>query len=158
MQYLPEQVYSAQNGGPEEAELLYQLYDSTGNLLQYTDKSGVVTAIIWGYGGRYPVAKVTGITYNDALAQAVMDMAVVNNPPSDAALTAELNKLRNLPGTTDVVTRTYNPLVGITTETGARGQTIYYQYDPFNRLKAIKDANGNTVKGTGYWLGTNPGQ
>jgi YD repeat-containing protein len=156
-QYLPFQVYSSQNGQPEEAELIYQLYDSTGNLLQYSDKSGLVTSIIWGYGGRYPVAKVTGITYNDAMAQAMMDMAIVNGPATDAALQAELNKLRNLPGTTDVVTRTYTPLVGVTTETGPRGQTVYYQYDAFNRLKAIKDADGNTVKGMGYWLQTNPG-
>jgi YD repeat-containing protein len=157
VQYLPSQVFSAQHGGTEEAELTYQLYDSTGNLLQYADRSGLVTSIIWGYGGRYPVAKVTGMAYNDALAQAMMDMAVVNSPATDAALLAELNKLRNLPGIADVVTRTYSPLVGITTETGPRGQTIYYQYDTFNRLKAIKDAEGNTVKGTGYWLGTSPG-
>lgn len=156
-QYLPTAVYSSQNGQPEEAELIYQLYDSTGNLLQYTDRSGVVISIIWGYGGKYPVAKVTGMAYNDALAQAMMDPTVLNNPVSDAALMAQLNKLRNLPGTADVVTRTYSPLVGVTTETGPRGQTLYYQYDAQNRLIAIKDADGNTVKGMGYWLKTNPG-
>ncbi|MEX0274997.1 MAG: RHS repeat domain-containing protein [Flavobacteriaceae bacterium] len=37
---------------------------------------------------------------------------------------------------------TYDPLIGVTSITDARGYTTYYEYDGFNRLKAIKDASG----------------
>lgn len=156
-QYLPSLISTSQNGMPPDTELTYQQYDVNGNILQYTDRAGTTTAIIWGYGGSYPVARITGITYANAVAQSGIDMGVVNNPANEAQIVAELAKLRQLPGITDAVTRTYKPMVGIGSETAIRGRTVYYEYDPFNRLKAVKDAEGNAVKKVDYFVKTNPG-
>jgi len=145
IQYLSSAVYSTRGGAAEKLQLANQVYDSSGNLLQYTDKSGMTTAIIWGYGGQYPVAQVTGKAYADALSQSNINMAVVNGPSTEAALLTELNKLRTLTAC-QVVTRTYNPMIGVSSQTGVDGRTVYYLYDAFNRLKAIKDEDGNTVK------------
>jgi hypothetical protein len=145
IQYLPLAVYAQRGTATEKQQLQYQLYDSTGNLLQYTDKGGVVTSILWGYGGRYPVAQLTGIGHADAVAQSGIDLALLNSPGSEAALRTELAKLRGLTGA-QVLTRTYYPLVGVASQTGIDGRTVYYQYDGFNRLQVVKDQEGNVVK------------
>ena len=47
-------------------------------------------------------------------------------------------------------TYTYKPLVGMTSQTDAKGMTTYYEYDAFQRLKTVKDQNGNILKQTDY--------
>ena len=49
-----------------------------------------------------------------------------------------------------ISTYTYDPLVGVTSVTDARGYSTYYEYDTYNRLKAIKDADGNLVQTQEY--------
>ncbi|MES2416535.1 MAG: hypothetical protein V4541_00015 [Bacteroidota bacterium] len=41
---------------------------------------------------------------------------------------------------------TYDPLIGIRSQIDARGQTTYYEYDDLQRLKVIKDQNGDIIK------------
>jgi YD repeat-containing protein len=148
-QYLPVQILGSINSAPEETEMNYQQYDNSGNLLQYTGRSGVTVAIIWGYDRKYPVAQITGKNYADAVAQSGINLAVVNNPASETALRGELDKLRSLGGC-QVISRTYSPLVGLASETDVAGKTQYYVYDAFNRLAAIKDQDGNTLKTFSY--------
>jgi YD repeat-containing protein len=38
----------------------------------------------------------------------------------------------------------------MTSSTDAKGMTTYYEYDAFQRLKTIKDQNGNILKQTDY--------
>jgi YD repeat-containing protein len=49
-----------------------------------------------------------------------------------------------------ITSYTYKPLVGMTSQTDAKGMTTYYEYDAFQRLKAVKDQNGNILKQTDY--------
>lgn len=93
----------------------------------------IVESVIWGYNYNYPVAKIIGKGYNDAVAQSGINMGVVNNPSSEALLRTELNKLRLLSGAM-VNTYTYRPLVGVSSEADPRGRLNYYEYDNLNRL------------------------
>ncbi|RYE19825.1 MAG: hypothetical protein EOP51_19115 [Sphingobacteriales bacterium] len=49
-----------------------------------------------------------------------------------------------------MTTYTYNSTVGITSVTDPKNTTEYYEYDSFQRLKCIKDQNGNIVKAFDY--------
>jgi len=49
-----------------------------------------------------------------------------------------------------MTTYTYKPLVGMTSSTDARGETVLYEYDSFQRLKAIRDSSGNILKTYDY--------
>ncbi len=49
-----------------------------------------------------------------------------------------------------VTTYTYNPLVGMTSSTDAKGETTYYEYDTFQRLMNVKDKDGNIIKHMDY--------
>jgi hypothetical protein len=53
-----------------------------------------------------------------------------------------LDELRLHPIDAGLITYTYDPLVGVKTKTDSRNYTMYYDYDPMGRLKAIKDDNG----------------
>jgi len=140
---LPLNIQKSIYQHPLETEVAFNSYDDKGNVTQYTSNDGIVTAFIWGYNKQYVVAKITGRSYMDAIA--VLNMTIVNNPANDAIMRTELNKLRNLNGAL-VQTYTYMPLVGVTSETDANGRTLYYEYDSFNRLRRIKDKDGNVVK------------
>ncbi|NII83313.1 hypothetical protein [Pedobacter sp. SG908] len=58
--------------------------------------------------------------------------------------------VRIYPSDAQITTYTYDPLVGMTSMTDAKGMTTYYEYDAFQRLKTIKDQNGNILKQTDY--------
>jgi YD repeat-containing protein len=88
-------------------------------------------------------------TYTDAIQQSGINLNLINSPVDDAGLRIELDKLRALPGAL-VSTYTYAPLIGMTSETGPNGQTVYYEYDALLRPKAIRDRQGNLVKAFTY--------
>jgi YD repeat-containing protein len=58
--------------------------------------------------------------------------------------------IRIYPADAQMTTYTYDPLVGMTSSTDAKGQTTYYEYDSFQRLTNVKDKDGNILKHTDY--------
>ncbi len=71
---------------------------------------------------------------------------------NEGALRIALNNLRNLPALSDalVTTYTYDPLIGVTSITDPRGETIYYHYDDFNRLEYVLDQDGKVLSKNEY--------
>ena len=76
---------------------------------------------------------------------------------NENALRVALNELRDLPILSDamITTYTYDPLVGTTSMTDPKGYTTFYEYDEFNRLKSVKDADGNLYSTNEYNYKTN---
>jgi hypothetical protein len=142
---MPSSIESSILGNTLETDITFNEYDDKGNILQYMAKDGLITSFVWGYNKQYPVAKIIGKTYSDALTQSGLVLATVNAPVSDAAMRTELNKLRTLTNCM-VTTYTYKPLVGITSEVDANGKIIYYEYDNFNRATLIRDHDNNILK------------
>jgi YD repeat-containing protein len=124
----------------------YLLYDSWGNVLEIQKENDIKETYLWGYHEQYPVAKIIGSDYNTA--SQYINQSILTEPPTndDNTFRNHLNQLRiNLPNSL-ISTYTYKPLIGMTSETDARGRTKYYLYDNAGRLSFIRDHDNNIVK------------
>src|SRR5690606_3063375 len=116
-------------GYAEEERIRFNRYDSRGNILEQQKADGIKEVYLWGYNSQYPVAKIVGSDYTTV--DLVVDTALLNNSiTTPAQIQAELQKLRTDSRTKSalVTTYTYQPLVGMTSETGPNGMTTYYEY------------------------------
>lgn len=60
--------------------------------------------------------------------------------------TGKIDELRLYPKGSLMTTYTYNPLMGVTTQTDANNRITYYTYDNLARLTLIKDKDFNIIK------------
>lgn len=137
-----------------DKKITYDLYDDKGNILQYTPNGATSTSIIWGYNKTQPIAKIDNITY-DQIASYVSNLQSLSDVDDDNCLSGNckeqilrnaLNSFRNSFPQNMVSTYTYNPLVGVTSITDAKGTPSYYDYDTFGRLKFVKDKDLNVLQ------------
>ncbi len=149
---LPSTIQTSKGTNPLENSIIYHNYDDTGNPLEISKADGIHISYIWGYNKTQPIAKIENSRYVD-LPQTELN-ALLNfdyTTGNESSLSTLLNNLRNaLPNTTMVTTMTYKPLIGVSTITDPKGDTQYYEYDDFNRLKYVKDSAGNILKETEY--------
>jgi hypothetical protein len=141
--------YNLQNPSTSTIEVKYDFYDNKGNLLQYTTKSGIPTAIIWGYNQTQPIAKIEGVTYAQVstAAQAIVIASDYGSPSySEATLITQLDAFRTGLPNYQISTYTFKPLIGVTTITPPSGIREYYLYDTYNRLQSVQDVDGNILK------------
>lgn len=155
--FVPVTVEKSAKGNALEIEGTIDQYDANGNILQFTSKNGIVTAIIWGYNYKYPVVQLVGATYANAIAQLSTPGDVATIQAMDGAtLRAELHRIRSGITAASVTTYTYKIMTGVTSITDPNNKTNTYEYDSFNRLMNIKDQDGNVVKKNEYqYAGSN---
>lgn len=151
----PEIIKISKGTGTPENRLKYNAYDSNGNLLEVEQVDGVKVSYIWSYNYKYPICEIKNADY--ATIKSILGgVTAVNNfaasNPTDAEVNSLINTLRNSPllKDTQITSCTYKPLVGMTSSTDTKGMITTYEYDSFQRLKTIKDQNGNILKQTDY--------
>jgi len=64
--------------------------------------------------------------------------------------TGRIDELSLYPAGAVMTTYTYQPMVGITSQSDAVGKITYYEYDGLQRLLRIKDMDGNILRQFGY--------
>ena len=117
-------------------------YDPLGHPLTRTAPDGTVTVYVWGYGGLYPVAAVSGTTLQAV--RTVPELRSLRYGPIEGALSAESEAgLRAITGA-EVTVWEYEPLVGLTRETGPDGTSVTYTYNASGKLHEVLDALGRT--------------
>jgi YD repeat-containing protein len=145
---------SATDGG-RTGQKYYLL--SGGNIQRTGLLKGRYILSYWGNGSatltgvNFTLAGQTAVgTYNGwTLYEATVDLSLDNSSITVSG-TAKIDELRLHPADAQMVTYTYDPLVGKTSETDANNATLYYEYDEFNRLKCVKDQAGNVRTGYQY--------
>ncbi|HEX7846590.1 MAG TPA: hypothetical protein VF476_12385, partial [Chitinophagaceae bacterium] len=62
------------------------------------------------------------------------------------SLSGQIDEVRFYPTTAQMVTYTYEPLIGVSTECDINNRIVYYEYDGFGRLRMVKDQDKNIIK------------
>ena len=151
----------------EERTQIYQ-YDNLGNPLEVSKKDGSRQVYIWGYKQQFPIAKIENATYSEVTSaistlnasyNSLSKIQTLSNSDNDrtigfvgaeGTLRTALKDLRNALPQSLVTTYTYDPLISVTSVTDASGYTSYYIYDEFNRLKYLKNKDGEVLEEYNY--------
>ncbi|MDD7884636.1 RHS repeat domain-containing protein [Flavivirga sp. 57AJ16] len=127
-------------------------YDDLGHVLEVKKSDGMAIVYLWGYGEEYPVAKIENATH--AAVTATLTSAelagVKAGTYNQSTMISTLNKIRTGLPNAMVTTYTYDPLIGVTSTTDPKGYTVFYEYDDFNRLEFVRDADGNLLSENKY--------
>lgn len=138
-----------------QGELVYQgymtkvnyiNYDNHGNITEYQKIDNIHITYLWGYNYSFPIAKIENAKFDDVEPLLGGTYEQLQQKITDIELFPILNKLHTELPDAFVTTYTYDPLVGMTSETSPDGKITTYHYDDFNRLETIRDHNGNVVK------------
>jgi len=126
-----------------DRKITYDSYDTKGNLTQYTLENGIPVAIIWGYGGQYPVAKIEGTALSQISNATIL---ALNTKTTDSELLTAIAALRIAHKDAMITGYLYKPLVGVTQIIQPNGMTEKYHYDTANRLKSIVNDQNEVIK------------
>ncbi len=162
--YLPLNIKTLKRGTTSsyEQRVEYVKYDDNGKIQEVKKSNGSSISYIWGYNNQYLVAKIENQSlaniptslYNDVVSKSNLDddTCLDFNNCNEKNLRTALNNLRNDTALANalVTAYTYDPLVGITSVIDAKGYTTYYEYDDFNRLEFVKDAQGHLISEDKY--------
>lgn len=126
-------------------------YDHYGNPLEVSfGAGGTQTIYIWGYDKEYPIAKIVNSNYQDiadALEISVLELKNIDESSLDL-----IDSLRDNPHFSNALITTYRfkPMIGLLHQTDPKGDELFYEYDNFNRLKSIKDQEGQFIEDYKY--------
>ncbi len=146
-------------------------YDSNGNILEVKNNiTGITTSYIWGYNFQYLIAKVENAKFSEV--ESVLTSEKMGNTTTyfdalqnqkyydvsswdwitvtEENIISMLDLLRTNIKNAQVTTYTYDPLIGMTSQTDPNGKTTYYEYDDFNRLEYVRDQDKNILKKYSY--------
>ena len=148
-----KEVKAAKGTGTLETKLFFHTYDTFGNPIGVSENGGPVAYTIWGYDGRYIIAQIANSV--GPLPQTLIDAAITasNNDTSaanEAILRSRLQDIRNNNTSVHVTSYTYDPGIGLTSSTDAKGYTTYFTYDHLHRLHEVKDANSDRISKNEY--------
>lgn len=118
--------------------------------LSYWSKNGSGSVTVAGSTGVKQGPVKNGWTYFEHTVASITN-ASVNG-------TGYIDELRLYPSIASMLTRTYDPLIGVTSECNNNNMITYYTYDGLSRLMFIKNQDGFIVKSFkyNYGLGSAP--
>jgi hypothetical protein len=157
--FAPENIQTSKGTGSLKDRVQFHGYYDNGNVKEVSRADGVHIVYIWGYNETLPIAKIENAIYSQVSSQ-LTNLQYLSNLDDDSCydsdacdeknLRTALASLRNSLPQAMVTTYTYDPLIGVTSITDPKDYTVYYEYDDFNRLKQVKDADGKILSENEY--------
>ena len=144
-------------------DIQFTKYDkNTGNLVEYQQNS-LKTSLIWGYGETLPIASLKGVSFSeiqdlDETKEMVLasDRDALEGKDNDEFdLLNKIDNFRKKISKGQVLTYSYDPLIGVRSITNEQGIITNYSYDNSNRLEKIRDRDKNILQEFKYKYGTN---
>jgi hypothetical protein len=114
-------------------------------IISYWSKNGPVTL-----AGATTLSSKTGLTKNGWTYYEYTVSATSTSIILTASSAIVLDELRLYPTGAQMTTFTYVPLVGLSSQCGPDNMVTNYVYDSFNRLRFVKDMEGNIIKTMEY--------
>lgn len=140
-------------GNTSYTVLTYDKYDQYANILQITGIDKQPISYLWGYNSKYPIAEVKGTAYTNvvnAVNATGVSISTLLSTTDETQLRNTINTLRTNLSYTLINSFTHKPLIGLSSQTNPAGFISYYEYDPFGRLKIIRDQSNNIIKKYDY--------
>lgn len=103
------------------------LYDNKDNIIQYKKNTEPLTTLIWGYNYQYPIAEVINENFENVFSIASISGINPSETKDTGQLKTTLSLLRTYYKTdpnTNISTFTYSPIIGLTSATDSRENTI----------------------------------
>ncbi|MEM9686810.1 MAG: hypothetical protein AAF934_07795, partial [Bacteroidota bacterium] len=151
---LPEKIQTSIGQELLEDKIVYTDYDNFGSPLELSKADGTPVSYIWGYQNTKPITKLEGISYVDIDPATIANLQTLSDNDTDTlseqTLRDALHLLYDTYPDAVITSFTYDPLIGMTSMTDFRGETIFYTYDTFNRLEATKDPHNDIMKSYNY--------
>ena len=144
--------------------MVFDAYDSVGNLLQQHRSSDQPISYLWGYHGTALVAQVQNATQLQirtalatlSLTPAAVDAQTTDGNTTDAQLRQLFAQLRQLLPQARLSSFTHRPQVGLTSQTDFSGRTTTYEYDALGRLQGARDERGRILSQQQYHYARRP--
>lgn len=118
------------------------LSSSSEYLVSYWTKNSTPYSIAGTYGATVKGMTSNGWTYYEHVVKGITAIVLTGG--------GLIDELRSFPANAEMVTYTYDPLIGMTSQCNSKNEIMYYVYDNFNRLKLIKDQYGKILKQYDY--------
>ena len=123
----------------------YGTYLPCGKPCQITRIDGRNIAIVWSYGGKYPIAIAEGLQASDLTTAGInLKSVAVAHSVAESVYTL-LDGLRTRYPNAKISTYRYDPATGMIRKTSSDGVSEHYSYDPAGRLKEVRDNQLQTI-------------
>lgn len=127
----------------------FDYYDDKVKLLQYHMKDNIPITFLWGYNRTVPIAKIEGATYDEVINAIGISIEDLQTKTDEELRTIFTNLRTSLPSSR-IISYTYIPLAGPSSNNDYNGLPTYYFYDGLNRLITIKDQDSYIQKHIEY--------
>lgn len=146
-QIMIKEVETQKGTSVAEDRILYERYNSIGNIEQVREANGLPISYVWGYEGTLPIVKAENCLYTSIPNAATLQ--TTSNTGAESTLRSQLDAMRNSAAMASsmVTTLTHDPCKGVLTVTDPRGKKQSYEYEPNPgwRLKKVKDDEGKML-------------